>query len=93
MGKTFCHIKCVMKNSIRILQGLGDGPGSATERWPCRKNSLKSAFFRKKIKITPQKIFVLHISSSYAKKLGETNFRTREILRSGSKAKDAERKR
>ena len=33
----------------------------------------------------------LHISSSYAKILGETNFRTREIHRSGSKAKDGER--
>ena len=30
----------------------------------------------------------MHISSSYAKILGETNFRTREIPQSGSKAKD-----
>ena len=37
--------------------------------------------------------FFLHISSSYAKILGETNFRTREIPRSGSKAKDGEKKR
>ena len=29
----------------------------------------------------------------YAKILGETNFRTREIPRSGSKAKDGEKKR
>ena len=35
----------------------------------------------------------MHISSSDAKILGETNFRTREIPRSGSKAKDRERKR
>ena len=34
------------------------------------------------------------VSSSYAKILGETNFHTREILRSGSKAEDGkERKR
>ena len=33
----------------------------------------------------------LHISSSYAKILGETNFHTREIPRSGSKAEDGER--
>ena len=33
-----------------------------------------------------------HISSSYAKILGETYFCTREIPRSGSKAKDGERK-
>ena len=38
-----------------ILQGLGVGPGSATERWPCRKNARKSAFFSKKIKL-PKKI-------------------------------------
>ena len=35
----------------------------------------------------------MHISSSYAKILGETNFRTREIPLSGSKAKDGEKKR
>ena len=34
----------------------------------------------------------MHISSSYAKILGETNFRTREIPRSGSKAKDGEKR-
>ena len=35
-----------------ILQGLGVGPGSVTESWPFRKSARKSAFFRKKIKIT-----------------------------------------
>ena len=40
-----------------------------------------------------KKYFFLHISSSYAKILGETNFRTREIPRSGSKAEDGEEKR
>ena len=34
----------------------------------------------------------MHISSSYAKILGETNFHTREFPRSGSKAKDGEEK-
>ena len=34
----------------------------------------------------------MHISSSYAKILGETNFRTREFPRSGSKAKDGKEK-
>ena len=67
------------------------GPGSrdrtlAVKR---RKNNRKSPFFCKKIKIT---IFFLNISSSYAKILGETNFHTREIPRSGSKAEDGERK-
>ena len=35
----------------------------------------------------------MHISSSYAKILEETNFHTLEIPRSGSKAKDRERER
>ena len=38
-----------------------------------------------------QGLFFLHISSSHAKILGETNFHTREIPRSGSKAEDEER--
>ena len=35
----------------------------------------------------------MHISSSYAKILGETNFNTREFPRSGSKAEDGEKER
>ena len=35
----------------------------------------------------------MHLSSSYAKILGETNFQPWEIPRRGSKAKDVERKR
>ena len=34
----------------------------------------------------------MHISSSYAKILGEINFHTREFPRSGSKAKDGEKR-
>ena len=34
----------------------------------------------------------MHISSSYAKILGETNFHTREIPQSGSKAKEGEKR-
>ena len=56
-----------------------------------RKDSRKSGFFRKK-QNDLKDIFFLHISSSYAKILGETNFHTREIPRSGSKAKDGEKK-
>ena len=37
-------------------------------------------------------LFFLHISSSYAKILGEQLFRTREFPRSGSKAKNGEKK-
>ena len=49
----------------------------------------QSFFVRKKNKITG--FFWLHISSSHAKILGETNFHTREFPRSGSKAKDGEK--
>ena len=49
--------------------------------------------FSKKIQFTPKKYFFLHISSSYAKILGEKIFRTWEFPRSGSKAKDGEKKR
>ena len=55
-----------------------------------RKSARKSAFFFVKKKITK---FVLHISSSHAKILGETNYHTRGFPRSGSKAKDGEKKR
>ena len=39
------------------------------------------------------RFFIAHpLSSSYAKILGETNFHTREIPRSGSKAEDGEKR-
>merc|ERR1712128_408731 len=48
-------------------------------------------FFSGGKKITQKKyFFFLHISSSYAKILGEKLFRTWEIPRSGSKAKNGE---
>ena len=53
---------------------------------------LKNKLFFVKKKNYLKKIFFLHISSSYAKILGETNFHTREIPQCGSKAKDGERK-
>ena len=37
-------------------------------------------------------MFFLHIFSSYAKILGETNFQPREFPRWGSKAKDGEKR-
>ena len=39
-----------------------------------------------------ERFLLLHISSSYAKLLGEKLFRTWEFLQSGSKAKDGEKK-
>ena len=48
-----------------------------------RKHAKKSAFLVKKKKITQKEYCFLHIYSSYAKILGETNFNTREIPGSG----------
>ena len=42
----------------------------------------------KATQFTQKQYFFLHIYSSYAKILGETNFHTREFPRSGSKAKN-----
>ena len=52
----------------------------------------ENQFFFVKNKNYLKEIFFLHISSSKAKILGEANFRTREIPRSGSKAKDGGKK-
>ena len=63
--------------------GTAGGPGGRDQTLAAksRKISRKSFFSRKKI-------ITMHISSSYAKILGGTNFRTQEIPQSGSKAKD-----
>ena len=73
--------------------GTAGGPGS--QPWPNagrekKKKQPKFNFFFIKKKVT---IFFLHISSSYAKILGEKLFLTWEIPRSGSKAEDGEKKR
>ena len=75
--------------------GTAGGPGGRdrTLALKSRKTLKKSAFSHKKIKITQTKYcFLLHISSSYAKILGEKLFRTWEIPQSGSKAKNGEKK-
>ena len=63
--------------------GTMGGPGGRdrTLAVKIRKTAEKSVFFVKKINL-PKKDIFLHISSSYAKKLGETNFHAREIPRS-----------
>ena len=73
--------------------GTAGGPGGHDRRLAVqsRKTAGKISFFGKKNKIYHPKIFFLHISSSYAKILGEKLFRTREFPRSGSKAKDGEK--
>ena len=75
--------------------GTAGGPGGRDRTLvvKSRKTSEKSTFFLKKIKFTQKKYFFLHISSSYAKILGEKLFRTWEIPRSGSKAKNGEKER
>ena len=78
--------------TYKILQGLGVGPGSATERWPYRKFVRKSASFRKKNKITWTKYFFLDIPSSYAKIFGGNLFQPCEFLQSGWKGVGEEKK-
>ena len=40
----FNHHAWKRRKYVLILQGLGVGPGSTTEIWPCRKNARKSFF-------------------------------------------------
>ena len=56
-----------------------------------RKTSEKSPFFLKKIKFTQNKYFFCIYLLVMHKKLGEQLFRTWDIPRSGSKAKDGEK--
>ena len=58
--------------------GTAGGPGSRDRTLAIQlKIARKSFFSSKKIKINKKSIFFLHISSSYAKILGETNVHTR----------------
>ena len=77
------------KKRRKNTPGTAGGPGGRdrTLAVKSRKNVRKITFFLKKINL-PKKIFFLHIFSSYTKILGEKLFRTWEIPRSVSKAKD-----
>ena len=67
--------------TLKNTPGTAGGPGGRhrTLAVKSRKTSEKSPFFLKKIKFTPKKYFLLHISFSYAKILGEKLFRTMVI--------------
>ena len=69
--------------------GTRNGPGGRdrTLGEKRRKNARKSVFFVKK-----KLPFFLHIFSSYANILGETNVKPWEFPQSGSKAKDGEKR-
>ena len=85
-----CHlISPIYKGKCPNTQGTRGGPVGHDRMLDVKriKYSQKSIFCFFKIKIT------LHISASYAKILGETNFQPREIPRIGSKAKDRDKKR
>ena len=90
----FClHKRGVMYGNIHNTPGTAGGPGARDRTLAIKSRKTvekKTPFFFKKIKF-PQ-IFFLHISSRYAKILGEKLFRTWEIPRSGSKAKDGGKK-
>ena len=74
--------------------GTAGGPGGRDRTLAVAKNRAKITFFSGGGKKLPKKkIFFLHISSSYAKILGEKLFHTWEIPRSGSKAEDGEKER
>ena len=78
----------------RNTPGTAGGPGGRDRTLAIKslKRPKKTPFFLKKIKCTPKKYFFLHISSSYAKILGEKLFHTREISRRGSKQKTERKK-
>ena len=78
----------------KILQGHGPG-GRRDRTLPVkrRKTHKNHFFFLVKNKNYNKKMKKMNISSSYAIILGETNFLSREFPRSGSKAKDGEKRR
>ena len=63
--------------------GTAGGPGGRDRTLAVAKNRAKMTFFAGRKILPKKKYFFLHISSSYAKILGETNFHAREIPRSG----------
>ena len=73
--------------------GTRGGPGGRDRTLAVKKKKTrpKIIFFCKK-KLPKFFFFFVHISSSYAKILGGNLFRTSEIPRSGSKAKDGEKR-
>ena len=75
--------KCLLL-SVPVSPGTAGGPGGR-DQMLALKTLETQLFLRKKINI-----FFLHISSSYAKLLGEKLFRTWEIPQSGSKANKQE---
>ena len=66
----------------------GQGGRDRTLAVKSKKIARKSPLFLGGKKLPKKNIFFLHISSSYAKILGKTNFHAREIPQSGSKAED-----
>ena len=69
----------IIVEKLETKSKIMNTPG--TRGWSrLRENDL---FFWGKKKLPKKNIFILHISSSYAKILGETNFHAREIPLSG----------
>ena len=71
------------KQNYNNTPGTAGGPGGRDRTLAVAKNRAKMTFFSGGEKLPKKNIFFLHISSSYAKILGETNFHAREIPRSG----------
>ena len=92
MGQEKYHVKSSSgtKNGENT-PGTAGGPGGRDRTLAIKKQKKRPKnhlFFFKKLNL--RNFFFLHISSSYAKILGEKLFRTWEIPRSGSKAKNGE---
>ena len=85
VGIIMFQTACISSPEICCLRLWG------SQNMSCLAQS-RSTLKKKKSKLPEKNIFFPHISSSYAKILGETNFHTWEIPRSGSKAKDGEKK-
>ena len=63
-----------------------------SSKWVAEKRPKNTPFFLTKIKFTPQKYFFLHISSSYAKILGENYFAHGRFPEVGQKQKTERKK-
>ena len=87
MGDSPKWVKSKRRRKKRENTAGGPGGRDRTLGEKRRKNARKSVFFVKK-----KLPFFLHIFSSYANILGETNVKPWEFPQSGSKAKDGEKR-
>ena len=91
----FFTFSCILTFKRQLSAGNTNTPGTAggpggrdrTLALKSRKMAENNFFSHKKIGFTPKKYFFLHISSCYAKILGQKLFRTWEFPRSKKQKK------